>query len=100
MRISDWSSDVCSSDLPRLGSIVGYSTAMSAAAVIKKAGTLDMEKLVAAMKGLQVETPLGKVTYRTQDHQSTMGAYVGRIGLKDGKGIMTDRKSTRLNSSH
>ncbi|MFC3677634.1 ABC transporter substrate-binding protein [Ferrovibrio xuzhouensis] len=77
-------------DYPRLGSIVGYSTAMSAAAVIKKAGTLDMEKLVAAMKGLQVETPLGKVTYRTQDHQSTMGAYVGRIGLKDGKGIMTD----------
>lgn len=77
-------------DYPRLGSIVGYSTAMSAAAVIKKAGTLDMEKLVAAMKGLQVETPLGKVTYRAQDHQSTMGAYVGRIGLKDGKGIMTD----------
>lgn len=77
-------------DYPRLGSIVGYSTAMSAAAVIKKAGTLDMEKLVAAMKGLQVETPLGKVTYRAQDHQSTMGAYVGRIGLKDSKGIMTD----------
>jgi branched-chain amino acid transport system substrate-binding protein len=77
-------------DYPRLGSIVGYSTVLSAAAVIKKAGTLDMEKLVAAMKGLSHSTPLGDVTYRPQDHQSTMGAYVGKLGLKNGKGIMTD----------
>lgn len=77
-------------DYPRLGSIVGYSTVLSAAAVIKKANTLDMEKLVAAMKGLTHSTPLGDVTYRTQDNQSTMGAYVGKLGLKNGKGIMTD----------
>ncbi|WP_300302498.1 ABC transporter substrate-binding protein [Ferrovibrio sp.] len=77
-------------DYPRLGSIVGYSMVQSAAAVIKKAGTLDTEKLVAAMKGLTHSTPLGNITYRPQDNQSTMGAYVGKIGLKDGKGIMTD----------
>ncbi|MFN4311150.1 MAG: ABC transporter substrate-binding protein [Ferrovibrio sp.] len=77
-------------DYPRLGSIVGYATVQSAAAVIKKAGSLDTEKLVAAMKGLTHSTPLGNITYRPQDHQSTMGAYVGKIGLKDGKGIMTD----------
>ena len=77
-------------DYPRLGSVVGYSTVMSAADAIKKAGSLDMEKLVAAMKGLQVETPLGKITYRAQDHQSTMGAYVGQIALKDGKGVMVN----------
>ena len=47
------------------------------------------DKLAAAMKGLQVDTPLGKITYRAIDHQSTMGAYVGKIGLKDGKGVMT-----------
>ncbi|HEX6957455.1 MAG TPA: ABC transporter substrate-binding protein [Ferrovibrio sp.] len=75
-------------DYPRLGSIVGYSTVYSAAAVIKKAGSLDTEKLVAAMKGLQVETPFGPITYRAQDHQSTMGAFVGQITLKDGKGTM------------
>jgi branched-chain amino acid transport system substrate-binding protein len=77
-------------DYPRLGSVVGYSTVMSAVAVIKKAGVLDQEKLVAAMANLQVGTPFGTVTYRSIDHQSTMGAFVGRIGLKDGKGIMTD----------
>jgi branched-chain amino acid transport system substrate-binding protein len=77
-------------DYPRLGSVVGYSTVMAAVAAIKKAGSLDQEKLVAAMADLPVGTPFGTVTFRALDHQSTMGAYVGRIGLKDGKGIMTD----------
>jgi branched-chain amino acid transport system substrate-binding protein len=77
-------------DYPRLGSIVGYATVQSAVAAIKKAGSLDTEKLVAAMKGLTHSTPLGNITYRPQDNQSTMGAYVGKIGLKDGKGVMTD----------
>ncbi len=77
-------------DYPRLGSIVGYSLTMAAVAAIKKAGSLDQEKLVAAMANLPVGTPFGPVTFRALDHQSTMGAYVGRIGLKDGKGVMTD----------
>jgi len=76
-------------DYPRLGSVVGYSTVKTAAAVLKKAGSLASEKLAAAMKGLQVDTPFGKITYRALDHQSTMGAYVGRTVLKDGKGVMT-----------
>jgi branched-chain amino acid transport system substrate-binding protein len=77
-------------DYPRLGSVVGYATVHSAAAAIRKAGTLDNEKLVDAMKGLRHSTPFGKIVYRPQDHQSTMGAYVGRIGLRDGKGVMVD----------
>src|SRR5512134_551312 len=76
-------------DYPRLGSVVGYSTIMSAVAAMKKAGSLDNEKLVVAMKGLPVDTPFGKIVYRPIDNQSTMGAYVGRIGLKDGRGVMT-----------
>jgi len=79
-------------DYPRLGSVVGYSTIMSAVAAIKKAQSTDTEKLVAAMKGLNVDTPFGRVIYRPQDHQSTMGAYVGRTAVKDGKGVMVDWK--------
>jgi branched-chain amino acid transport system substrate-binding protein len=75
-------------DYPRLGSVVGYSTVMSAVAAIKKAGSLDQEKLVAAMSGLQLGTPFGPITYRALDHQSTMGTYVGQVGMKDGKGYM------------
>jgi branched-chain amino acid transport system substrate-binding protein len=77
------------SDYPRLGSVVGYSTVMSAVAAMTRAGSLDSEKLVAAMEGLQVDTPFGKITYRALDHQSTMGAYVGRTALRDGRGAMT-----------
>jgi branched-chain amino acid transport system substrate-binding protein len=77
-------------DYPRLGSVVGYSAVIAAAAAIRKAGSTDTEKLVAAMNGLTFESPFGKVTFRELDHQSTMGAYVGRIAVKDGKGVMVD----------
>jgi branched-chain amino acid transport system substrate-binding protein len=77
-------------DYPRLGSIVGYATIHSIAAVLKKAGSADTDKLIAAMKGLQVGTPFGNIVYRALDHQSTMGAYVGRTAVKDGKGVMVD----------
>jgi branched-chain amino acid transport system substrate-binding protein len=30
------------------------------------------------------------VSFRALDHQSTMGAYVGRTAVKDGKGVMVD----------
>ena len=76
-------------DYPRLGSVVGYSAVKSAAAAIDKAGGPDTEKLVEAMKGLAVDTPFGRITYRAIDHQSTMGAFVGRLALKDGRGVMT-----------
>ena len=77
-------------DYPRLGSVVGYSAVMSAAAAMRKAGSTDTDKLVAAMKDLDVDTPFGKVTFRAIDHQSTMGAYVGRTEVRDGKGVMVD----------
>lgn len=73
---------------PRLGSVVGYSAVMSMAAGIKKANSTDSEKLADAFKGLEVDTPMGRITYRAQDHQSTMGAYVGTLAVKDGKGVM------------
>jgi branched-chain amino acid transport system substrate-binding protein len=77
-------------DYPRLGSVVGYATIQSIGAALKKAGGADTEKLVAAMDGLEVMTPFGKIAYRALDHQSTMGAYVGRTAVKDGKGVMVD----------
>ena len=77
-------------DYPRLGSVVGYSAIHSIAAGIKKAGGTDTEKLVAAFKGLQVDTPFGKISYRPEDHQSTMGAFVGKTKNDGGKGVMVD----------
>jgi len=79
-------------DYPRLGSIVGYVTMKSLAAGIAKAGSTDTEKLIAAFKGLKVDGPFGPFIYRASDHQATMGAFVGKIALKDGKGTMADFK--------
>jgi branched-chain amino acid transport system substrate-binding protein len=77
-------------DYPRLGSVVGYSAVKTAAAAIAKAGSTDTDKLVAAMRDLPVDTPFGRIVFRAIDHQSTMGAYVGRTAVKGGKGIMVD----------
>jgi len=77
-------------DYPRLGSVVGYSTIKAIAAAIAKAGGVDTDKLVQAFSGLEFDSPLGKATFRAIDHQSTMGAYVGKTALKDGKGVMVD----------
>jgi len=77
-------------DYPRLGSVVGYSAIMSLAAGIKKAQTTDTEKLVDAFKGLKLMTPFGPITYRPEDHQSTMGSFVGRTKNEGGKGVMAD----------
>jgi branched-chain amino acid transport system substrate-binding protein len=79
-------------DHPYLGSVVGYSVVIAAAAAIKKAGSTDAEKIVAALSGLSFVSPFGNITFRPIDHQSTMGAYVGRTAVKDGKGVMVDWK--------
>ena len=77
-------------DYPRLGSIVGYSAIKSLAAGMQKAKSTDTEKMIAAFSGLQVGTPFGTITYRPEDHQSTLGGYVGRTKNEGGKGVMTD----------
>jgi branched-chain amino acid transport system substrate-binding protein len=78
-------------DYPRLGSIVGYQTIKAAAAILTKAGgSSDPEKLIAAAEGLSMPSPFGEITFRKIDHQSTLGAFVGKTALKDGKGVMVN----------
>jgi branched-chain amino acid transport system substrate-binding protein len=79
-------------DYPRLGSVVGYVTVKSLAAGIAKAGATDAAKVVAAFAGLEVDGPFGPFVYRGSDHQATMGAFVGKLALKDGKPVMVDFK--------
>src|SRR5688500_13395192 len=77
-------------DYPRQGTVVGYAPVHTVATAIRKAKSADTEKLVQALKGLQMQTPFGPVTWRAIDHQSTMGAYVGQLAKKDGKGTMVN----------
>ncbi len=77
-------------DNPRLGSVVGYTLIKSIAEGIKKAKSVETEKLITAFRGLTHMSPFGVITYRAEDHQSTMGAYVGKTKNEGGKGIMVD----------
>jgi len=72
----------------KMGSMVGYNMMLSIAAALEKSPTLETNDLVAAMKGLRIETPMGPVTYREADHQATMGAWVGRTDVIGGQGKM------------
>jgi len=77
-----------------LGSLVGYVTYLSIFEAIRKAGSTDTDKLVAAFRDLKVETPIGPITYRAVDGQSTLGAWVGttKVDAKRGVGVMVNHE--------
>nr|WP_294566768.1 ABC transporter substrate-binding protein [uncultured Rhodopila sp.] len=76
--------------VPGMGSVVGYSLVHSIAAGIRRAGALDADKLIDGFSGATFETPFGPASYRALDHQGTLGTFVGKTALRDGKGIMVD----------
>ncbi len=73
---------------PKVGSVVGYATLQAIFAAIKKAKSTDNEKLVVAMRGLKFSTPFGPAEFRALDQQSTLGAFVGKLDQRGGKGTM------------
>ena len=79
-------------ETPRCGSVVGYALVHAIAAGILKTGSTASEAMAEGFKGAQFATPFGRATFRPLDHQATLGAFVGRLGLKDGKGAMLDWK--------
>ena len=75
---------------PNMGALVGYNTMKAVIAAIEKAGSTDTEAMIAAFKGLTFDSPIGPLTFRAADHQSTMGAWIGTTTVVDGQGRMKD----------
>jgi len=75
---------------PKLGSVVGYATFTAIFDAVRKAKSVDTDKLIVALRGLNFATPFGPAQFRALDHQSTMGAYVGKLDVRGGKGTMVD----------
>jgi branched-chain amino acid transport system substrate-binding protein len=73
-----------------MGSVVGYALINAIVAGIKKTGSVDTEKMADGFAGTGFTTPFGNATWRALDHQSTLGTYVGKTALKDGKPTMVD----------
>ncbi len=77
-------------DYPRMGSVVGYSLIQAIAAGIGRAGGMTPDRLAGGFAGATFETPFGAAMFRPLDHQSTLGTFLGKTALKDGKGVMVD----------
>src|SRR3546814_7187626 len=99
MRISDWSSDVCSSDLSRTLDVVDPCTGV-AFTQVPDADAADVERAVAAAKaafpawrdlapGARGDV-LRAMAAKVADNAEELCALL----------VQEDRKSTRLNSSH
>jgi branched-chain amino acid transport system substrate-binding protein len=57
----------------------GFSAAMAAVTAIQKAGGTDAERLIAAMEGMEFQTPKGKMTFRKDDHQALQSMYAFKM---------------------
>src|SRR3546814_5700003 len=98
MRISDWSSDVCSSDLPRF-------TVMQ-----PELNLLDRDQYEGPLQELCIAEGIGVIPYYSLAAGYLTGKYRGADDLgQSARGYKAnaymagrgpDRKSTRLNSSH
>src|SRR3546814_8618914 len=98
MRISDWSSDVCSSDLvPGSNKLVGLGGAGTEFERDKvRQDGINFQKLNTYNAALNLEYDFGPVTaYSITSYWN--GNFRSRGDIDGGFG---DRKSTRLNSSH
>jgi branched-chain amino acid transport system substrate-binding protein len=60
----------------------GFAAAMAIVAAIQKAGGTDTEKLIAAMEGMEFQTPKGKMIFRKEDHQALQSMYDFKLTSK------------------
>lgn len=60
----------------------GMSAAMAVVAGLKKAGSTDTEKLIAAMEGMSFQTPKGEMVFRKEDHQALQSMFHFKIAAK------------------
>jgi branched-chain amino acid transport system substrate-binding protein len=60
---------------------------------IKKAGSLDSDKVAKALLDLTIDSPIGKQTLRASDHQADRGQFYGKmVKGPNGNAIMTEVK--------
>jgi len=57
----------------------GFAAAMATVTAVQKAKSLDTEKLIAAMEGMEFDTPKGKMVFRKEDHQALQSMYHFKI---------------------
>lgn len=64
-------------EYPPSWAITGYIAMQFLFEAIKKAGSTETMKVVKALEGLTIDTPIGKQTMRAKDHQANRGQFWG-----------------------
>src|SRR3546814_9770661 len=103
MRISDWSSDVCSSDLKSIVAVAEGAGLSSVALVTdmnqplgQAAGNaLEVAECIELLTGGTGDRRFCEVTLALAEEMLLLGGFAGEAAV-----ARADRKSTRLNSSH
>ena len=63
----------------------GFAAAMSVVTAVTKAKSTDTEKLIAAMEGMEFDTPKGKMMFRKEDHQALQSMYAFKVSTDTSK---------------
>lgn len=67
--------------LPNYSAETTYSAIYITKAAVEKAKSLDTPKVIAALKGMQIQTPGGLRVFRAEDHQFVYNVPAGRVVL-------------------
>jgi branched-chain amino acid transport system substrate-binding protein len=62
---------------PKIGALYGYSTGIFLERGFAKAGKVDKEKLIDALEGMVIDSPVGNLELRACDHQAALPMYFG-----------------------
>lgn len=75
-----------------VNALPAYTLTMFLAAAIKEAGTTDPTAVAKALKGMELDTPVGKVRIDPENHRMNAPEFFGRIATVDGSDVkqMTD----------
>jgi len=67
--------------LPNYSAETTYSAFLIMKAAVEKARSLDTDKVLAALKGMQIQTPAGRRVFRAEDQQFIYNVPAGRVVL-------------------
>jgi len=75
---------------PNMAALLGYMLIKAITGVFEQAEDTDTPSLLAALRHLFFDSPLGTLQMRALDHQVNVGTFVGRLGFQDQKNHMVN----------
>ncbi len=75
---------------PDAAALIGYMGFQAIAAALRRAGSVETEPLIAALRGLSFDSPIGPIRIRAGDHQATVGNWIGATAVRNGQPVIED----------